>query len=436
MGCVAPKASDLNPYVQNHDEDQGQEIRSDLEATFHREYTLGAKLGVGAFGQVRSVRKRSQAGRWNPAGDGEAVKIISLQHKDSREPSSRLQSLAMKEVAVWQAIGQHPHCVGMHNHFFGDVFYYVVMDKCDMSLQEKLDKMHSFTEHGLGEVVAQMLSGISHIHHVNVIHRDIKPDNFLVCREDGRTVKLTDFGLSSLTKDGGKVKGVFGTAPFMCPEMIAGVGYDTKADIWSCGVLIYTALFGAFPYTPKKFTEPAMLKAIAEGTPPSFCPTAAKDDASIGSNTLFRSNEAVGLVEALLRRDPRIRLSAEEALQEPWMLASLEQHHQPNTDLPCLHPMLRAAKRCGFFEIRDLEIASDDDILLDQMQRLSQKQKSSSDIEAWESTDTASTECMSSTDVSFSDQEFVGPLEGYGPVPLKSPKWSASKGRQSQAACG
>merc|ERR1719502_912890 len=103
--------------------------------------------------------------------------------------------------------------------------------------------MPEVNERTLGKMFAQMLMGISHCHSVSVVHRDVKPDNFLVSQG---VVKLCDFGLSAIIPSGGKnmgkVGGIYGTAPFMCPEMLATDWYDEKADVWSFAVIVYAFL--------------------------------------------------------------------------------------------------------------------------------------------------------------------------------------------------
>lgn len=373
MGCVAAQPMSEGA-IERLDLADTNSLNVQAEETFHRNFMLGSKLGKGAFSQVRRVTriKPSDAGDvpndW-ATNQVEAVKILNLLGKNGNASSAlSLQNVAKREVRVWRAIGDHPNCVCLNNHFFGNVFYYMVLEKCEMSLLEALEKMPDLTERGLGNVTAQMLLGVAHTHRVGVIHRDIKPDNFLVGGKDGETVKLTDFGLSVMVpQSGAKLSGVFGTAPFMCPEMINNERYDTKADLWSVGVIVYTLLFGTFPYQPKdQPSAKAMKQAISAGIPPSFLPARKFGDSTNGH---LRTGEAVKLVKDLLNRNPKSRLSADEALLEPWMTSSLEGLHRPDADLPSLRPMLHAAKRNGAFELRDLSGTSSDDMLLSHMQQ-------------------------------------------------------------------
>jgi serine/threonine protein kinase len=190
----------------------------------------------------------------------------------------------------------------------------------------------------------------------------VKPDNFLVGGDDGATVKLCDFGLSgALPSEGekkGLLKGVYGTAPFMCPEMIKGKYYDGRADVWSVGVLAYALLFGTFPYSPKVATSKAMKQAVVEGKPPSF--------SCIGQS---RSDSAVEFVKTLLERSSDERPSATDALRLPYLQAVRENRHMGSIELPSLRQMVYTAKKAGAFKLRDLTKEADIDPLLNKKQQ-------------------------------------------------------------------
>jgi serine/threonine protein kinase len=206
-----------------------------------------------------------------------------------------------------------------------------------------------------------MLLGLAHCHSVNVVHRDVKPDNFLVGGENGQTIKLCDFGLSTCLSKNCEGTGVFGTAPFMCPEMLKGISYNEKADVWSFAVLTYALLLGTFPYLPKQQSAKKMKEAIVEGNPsPSFEPSVR----ALGK----RSDVALSFCKALLVRNPAKRPSAQEGLNLPWMIAAMQGSHMVGEDLISLRPALHCARKVGAFEMRDTVTESSVDIVLNSLQ--------------------------------------------------------------------
>lgn len=302
---------------------------------FHDSYQLGKKLGEGAFGQVRVARERSTSKE-------HAVKIIDVRHLNAYgEVTSEIDQGRVRdtkqEINVWTQIGHHEHCVHLVQSFLEDSLYYMVMEKCDCSLMDKLVAMPTMTEGDLANTFREMLLGINHVHSMLIVHRDIKPDNFLYGGPNSKTVKLCDFGLAERLpkKAGGKLKGCYGTAPYMSPEMIAGVGYDQGTDVWSFAAMAYLMIFGDFPYMPKEVSSPAMKQAILRGTPePSF--GRAKDQASRVS---FQDPSA-DFVKALLQRKTEDRPSAAQALELPFLKPKEEKE-----DLPLRANIKKARKR-------------------------------------------------------------------------------------------
>lgn len=341
-------------------------------------YTLGVKLGRGAYGQVHIATPVS-ASKKSVAKDNLAVKILDLRDKDGNFSNDRQKSAAT-EADVWSTVGDHANVVRLQCVFSDDAFCYILMEKCASGLFPHLVNLPELNERSIGNILLQMLFGLKHVHSAEVVHRDVKPDNFLVGGNDGTKVKLCDFGLSarlpSLGNLGstsgetkGKLKGMYGTAPFVCPEMIKGRCYDARADAWSLGVLSYTLLFGTFPYLPE-FPDSALMRhAIAEGRPPTFEPVAP----CIGHR---RSDSAVEFVKALLERSPDRRSTVFDALRMPYMVAVSENRHMNEIELPSLRPMLWTARKVGAFQICDASKAADIDPLLKKKQLLVQHGKS------------------------------------------------------------
>jgi calcium/calmodulin-dependent protein kinase I len=317
------------------------------EPSFHDKYRVGSKIGKGSFGQVYNAF----------LADGGHVRAVKI--SDFRSSTdSRRHKVVQNEISIWSQVKEQPHCVHLYEVFKDDGLCYLVMEKCNSTILSHLDsKGDDLDERCLGEMFAQMLMGIKELHALGVVHADIKPDNFLCGGENGNTIKLGDFGLARRVNTlDGKVKGECGTAPYMCPEMIASQKYDEKADIWSLGVIVYVLLFGRFPYTPAKKSTSAMKMAILNNaTRPNF------------GSSISLSSSALAFSMRLLSRDPAGRPSALDALKMTYMFAAMTQSHKVGEILPSLRPTLLLAVKAHAFENRSL--ASDElDEVLDMLQ--------------------------------------------------------------------
>lgn len=119
-----------------------------------------------------------------------------------------------------------------------------------------------------------MVAGLAHVHSCGIIHRDIKPQNYLLgygCDiKISANVKLADFGLAVPIKAVSR-EDQAGTTLFMAPEMINMDYWNEKVDLWSFGVTLYLFLFGKFPYTPCAVhpKEVPSFKAVASCPQPS-----------------------------------------------------------------------------------------------------------------------------------------------------------------------
>lgn len=79
------------------------------------------------------------------------------------------------------------------------------------------------------------------------MHRDLKPENLLL--DQNKNIKIVDFGLSNTYKEGELLKTACGSPCYAAPEMIAGKEYNPyKADIWSCGVILFALICGYLPF--------------------------------------------------------------------------------------------------------------------------------------------------------------------------------------------
>lgn len=105
------------------------------------------------------------------------------------------------------------------------------------------------------QYIKQILSAVSYLHQHNIIHRDLKPENVVFeTKEPKSQLKLIDFGTCRNIKDKEKLHSRLGTAYYISPEVLDGE-YDSKCDIWSCGVILYIFLFGIPPFNAKNDSE-------------------------------------------------------------------------------------------------------------------------------------------------------------------------------------
>jgi serine/threonine protein kinase len=134
-----------------------------------------------------------------------------------------------------------------------------------------------------------------------VLHRDIKLDNILLTSEGN--IKICDFGVSKLTRAGETMKEQCGTPAYIAPEVFEGNGYEGYAsDVWSSGVVLYAMLYGTVPFKASNMTE--LQRQICKGT------TTFKDEISA---------ESINLLQAILEKDPKKRISIDQILRHPWM---------------------------------------------------------------------------------------------------------------------
>lgn len=97
----------------------------------------------------------------------------------------------------------------------------------------------------------QIISAMDFCHAHSVCHRDLKPENLLL--DDKQDIKIADFGMASLQVEN-FLETSCGSPHYACPEVIRGEKYDgRKADVWSCGVILYALLVVSLQIYPDLF---------------------------------------------------------------------------------------------------------------------------------------------------------------------------------------
>ena len=222
-------------------------------------------LGKGAFGEVYLTQKNGMPGYY-------ATKSLDRAYSEKKENLNRL----INEITVFKKI-QHPNVVSLVDLKQTKSHIYIVMEYCNGgSLTECLHKYmkqygRPFPEQVVQYIMKQIISGLDAFHSRNILHRDLKLDNILICfnsEEDKNTlnmlkatVKLTDFGFSKILKQD-LASTIIGTPVYMPPDMLEAMknqtkiqSYATKADIWSLGVLCYEMLMGVIPFNGQSMAD-------------------------------------------------------------------------------------------------------------------------------------------------------------------------------------
>jgi eukaryotic-like serine/threonine-protein kinase len=227
---------------------------SEAPAQMIGRYKLLERIGEGGFGEVWMAEQRE------PVKRRVALKIVKL-GMDSRQIVARFeaerQALAMMDHANIAKIFDADVTENGRPYFVMELVRGIkITEYCDQNQLPTRERLNLFI------LVCQ---AIQHAHQKGIIHRDIKPSNILVTLHDGVPVpKVIDFGIAKATQQELTDKTVFtqfqqfiGTPAYISPEQaeMSGLDIDTRADIYSLGVLLYELLVGQTPFDAKEMTQ-------------------------------------------------------------------------------------------------------------------------------------------------------------------------------------
>jgi len=269
--------------------------------TFDSKYNIIKEIGRGGFSVVYQCQNKTN-------NDIYAVKVIDLRPLRLRQRfnPSRLR----REVDIMRRL-DHPNIIKFIEVYETTDQLMMVMEYCpgdelfDVILARKV-----FSEEDAKPIFAQVCKAIYYLHSLNIIHRDVKPENVLVLHNvdihSGQTiVKLLDFGLSKNAGGGSAAKTFVGTPCYLAPEVeytSKGLGgtYGLPADCWSLGAVLYVMLVARFPEFEQDMNGKVVLRL----------PPALWDNVSSSAKDLIRS---------LMNTNPAARCTAANALQHPWL---------------------------------------------------------------------------------------------------------------------
>ncbi|XP_058112770.1 CBL-interacting serine/threonine-protein kinase 23-like isoform X9 [Magnolia sinica] len=202
-------------------------------------YELGRVLGEGSFGKVHLARDVE-------TGEKRAIKVIN---KD-RVVKDMMVAQIKREISTMK-LAKHPNVVHLFEVMASKTKIYFVLEYVTGGeLFDKIAKQGKLREEEARKYFQQLINAVDYCHSKGVYHRDLKLENLLL-DEDGN-LKISDFGLSALpqqVREDGLLHTTCGTPNYVAPEVIVDKGYDgAKADIWSCGVVLFVLMAGYLPF--------------------------------------------------------------------------------------------------------------------------------------------------------------------------------------------
>ena len=261
-------------------------------------YEVKAVLGEGSYGSVRKITHKL-------TGEDRAVKILL---KNKLTSSVNMENI-LNEVRILQML-DHPNILRVFECYQDKFCYCIVTELCTGGeLFKKISDGKGISEEQAAEFIRHIISCVAYLHERRIMHRDLKPENFLLHADGSNMLKLIDFGAACSFEPGQTLSHRIGTSYYIAPEMMSNK-YNEKCDLWSVGVILHIMLVGCPPFEGK--TDLDILKKIQK----------AKIDPNSG---LYKklSPRSKDLLFKLLRVDPKLRISAREALNHEWLIHSL-----------------------------------------------------------------------------------------------------------------
>ncbi|KAK6460689.1 kinase-like domain-containing protein [Scheffersomyces coipomensis] len=275
----------------------------------HKDFTIKSEtIGQGAFATVKKAIERS-------TGKSFAVKIINRRKALNTTGGGALEGVD-RELSILREL-DHPNIVALKAFYEDMDNYYIVMELVPGGdLMDFVAANGAIGEEATQVITKQILEGIKYVHEKGISHRDLKPDNILIMQDDPILVKITDFGLAKFSDNSTFMKTFCGTLAYVAPEIITGKyeqttdngkrNYSSLVDLWSLGCLVYVLLTSHLPFNGK--TQAQMFQKIKLG-----------EFHEAPLNSYHISHEGRDFLRQCLQVNPRLRITADEALNHDWI---------------------------------------------------------------------------------------------------------------------
>ncbi|KAE9606867.1 putative protein kinase CAMK-OST1L family [Lupinus albus] len=197
-------------------------------------YEILREIGYGNFAVTKLAKD-------NKTGDLVAIKFILRGEKIDKN--------VQREMINHQSLS-HPNIIRFKEVFLTPTHLALVLEyAAGGELFDRICNNGPFTEYMARFFFQQLISGVGYCHSMQICHRDLKMENILLDGNPVPLLKICDFGFSKSNLLHSRPKSTVGTPTYVAPEVFLRQEYDGKAaDVWSCGVILYTMLVGAYPF--------------------------------------------------------------------------------------------------------------------------------------------------------------------------------------------
>uniref|UniRef100_A0A4W6FLW1 non-specific serine/threonine protein kinase n=1 Tax=Lates calcarifer TaxID=8187 RepID=A0A4W6FLW1_LATCA len=266
-----------------------------MESVGKFEFNRKDLIGHGAFAVVFKGRHKERRD-WEVA-----VKCIN------KKNLAKSQSLLGKEIKILKEL-KHEHIVRLLD--------YQVREYCNGGdLAEYLHSKGTLSEDTIRVFLQQIAQAMKVLQSKGILHRDLKPQNILLCHPEGRRsssintcIKIADFGFARHLQTNTMAATLCGSPMYMAPEVIMSQNYDAKADLWSIGTIVYQCLTGKAPFHA---STPQELRLFYESNR-TLLPSIPKETSSNLRHLLL----------GLLQRNHKERISFDEFFHHPFLETS------------------------------------------------------------------------------------------------------------------
>jgi len=205
---------------------------------------------------------------------------------------------------------KHPNILGYCDCYMDRKNFYFCTELCKGGeLFDRIKELKKFREVEAATFIKTIISAIAHCHSKNIVHRDLKPENIVFRTKARKELVIIDFGDAKVVKKDDIYEDFVGTAFYLAPECVRNrTGEELKkSDMWTIGVITYVLLTGRPPFHGRDNKE--ILKKIIRGK------------VTFSKSTKL-SSSAKDFIKKLIKKSPKERLSAEDALKHKWLMGS------------------------------------------------------------------------------------------------------------------